>query len=1374
MAHALEQVGVSVWVELFVEKDDGTWLNLSDCITHDRLLACSPIEARLDAGLGFVDVPAITLTLDNADRFWNGPPPSGISTWYRHRVRLERTSADGTDILGTFQIDGAPQTSTKSFTATLRCRSTLDRLNDKTAARVRDGQSPHTNTSLGLLVQALLRQEFPSASVDSWLANDTISRRYRIPLADTSARKCSTFARLPEARSGPGPCYGNPLLRLNDGKLLTAVDGQVWSWDPLTEEEVAYDSLVTAGLSADYQIHHLWWNDALGAVVGVAWAPDVPAATYSGPAERSGAVGGDVRFFTLDGTSLYLFDALVPAAGQEIFTGHYAVRAGAKTGGSPQIRTVGRDPGYYLVAGLDALSAGINVPVPFGQWLWIAVGGGGATATYAILRATAWNGTTGSLVDNSTSLGTHNRAVRWQGEPAEYLGYQRNKIVGTFTDPLDYRFSLGQMRGAFAMQHAGIYLAFYTIEWDATNQVYHHQLWRLDCTSATGAPIYEYYDTSGGHPAWVAAGSGGAPYVEAHSGGQDLQPYCAQFSPDDASLLVGSSFWGEAPWSAGAPAATQIMGHILEHVFAAPNTATVIFDGSDTSDPNDYAGAEMEFAIPLTVDYNPQDASLIFCTFFLPATNGYVAGLLDTNSGTTTSRWQFADVRHSQGAPLGVVYDDVANKWLWLESGSNLLLSVDGFTNSDVAIEENDGAPPVYQDSSLSAGLVIDTSSGTGVLYGISGPGLGAQPDPSVAGSEISGKRLLWMFNIELSDRIECADWDDSVTLKQALAQLAGVGDFVFYVGLADDQFYFQLRAGVSSAFATWIAQGLALEAGSGGYGPTLLADEIAAPIGYEEIVNYVEITPSHAILGPPTVGARVLPRPETWGRDVWTGAVIVAQNTSKRVHVVLRCVQGGVVGNADAGCVVTNGAGHGLVDASPDATHDLSLLRFSYLEYAVAVETQLLQDTATGGGSADEIRVPLSAVTDVTVGPVGYGDTVHIDIGVDRTILSMDITSVSATAILALDSNVSGSTVYLAGQLVTIRTAQNNRWSDAAAGVTTLDLALPATNPTLAGNGGGVISATQTDFHISAATGVDVNTVFLVGTERIRVLAVTGTHITDCQRNYGGTPAAGHTDGDIAAIQTVRLASSAPIGTRALLRIGTLATYEDIRLVSNLDIGDGKTVLALSFACGGTTRSAHSVGDPVKAYWAPVVNADFPAGTLFGIGASGIQARLEMPGTSTSVHEPPVMIGDEIDITCPGLTLQQDAHATVVEQDVPSQTLYQRRPWKGQDSPLLTFVQAVEVAKRRLRDFAYPRRLPHITGPDQVTPSLQDPYLVRDYAELPWVQGVTTPNRDAWASPATGDTTTAILARVRGHRRMVFSDSLEIDFRAVNPVQEG
>ncbi len=215
----------------------------------------------------------------------------------------------------------------------------------------------------------------------------------------------------------------------------------------------------------------------------------------------------------------------------------------------------------------------------------------------------------------------------------------------------------------------------------------------------------------------------------------------------------------------------------------------------------------------------------------------------------------------------------------------------------------------------------------------------------------------------------------------------------------------------------------------------------------------------------------------------------------------------------------------------------------------------------------------------------------------------------------------------------------------------------------------------------------------------------------------------------------------------------------EELRITAIL----GATQATAARAVGGTTVAAHDNGRPVQCYVAPIQNTAIKTGALFAIGATGVSIALTPP---TGVDEEmPLVPGDTIDITCPGLTLEPQDLATVIAQRQSSIDKVGNKPYPSRRAGrLASSAQAREGAWRDLGDFGDAHHGVTWAGPLQMLPALGGTYLVRDDLLLPHDGGV-NPNGDA--SPVSPDTATAIACRLESRAIDLLKDALTLSLTA-------
>jgi len=1270
----LNRAGVILRLRVEVLKDDGTtWLDLTDMVSSDRLASLPGLTNRQERSLGSAEVSLSTLRMDNADRFWDKVPPAGITTWLRRRIRASLLTGAGIQPLGIWIIDDL-ETASDDTLATLTLVTLSKRLFDKQADRVKNGRDWYTNRPIGWLVREALAQEFTRAEIQSW---PNVLTRYQIPLGDPTKRALSTYGRPPEFdgsvwRNDGTTLYGSPYVVVNApasanyGKHWFGIGGELWRWDPDTDIWTKLCGM-PAGRT-NFKIFHLYVNATRNKVIAVAWEIDAPAGTYpTTTGDRSGAKSGDVAILWADMTT-------PPAVLQEfagkpanIFTGHYCVRAGRSSGGTTNIGAPGS-------AQLDANCAGINIPVPAGHYTrqsWL----------------TAWAASTAPHTKKKTTYNAKPDAAE-QGGDVTANGSWRIDLAGYYApfnpiaaDPMDYRWSLGQFRGAFAHQNAGDEFVCSVISWSGT--VYRCRLWKLNTNTGTWTDTTEY----------VMAGN------------ENLQPLSFQFRADDAKLLCASVAFRETAWSAGAPviaANEPFSSAVSEFDWPLVDSAAPVgrpTGGEPHLNTNAAAGTNPEryWAIYFDAIYGASDYILLsgIDVRNMLGGNGYTCVAKQISTGNFGLYFNtppgFAFQTGSVGRISGAVYEPLSSKFYVHDAGANQIRSIAG-NSVDTGLTtwafEDTGYPPVAADPSLLMGLVRDAKRAT--ILGVSGPGSAAQSNAEILNNgPLSGKYYLWQLASWLTDRIEIADFTDML-VKDALEELASLMDGVYGFDRSG-QFYFKARPKPTTMVATLASNGRE----DVGRVPDVVVRKRS---GSQKLFNVAEMVPSIAVLKPPDGAVRALARPATFARPVWNARAEVYQSNNRNLNLLLRCVKGGLPGSEDDGCVRKTFDGRTMVDFSPSSIQRLHRLRFAYLMYDTVIETQILQFI---GGSPTTVVIPYEAGSgvrsldpsaDFVINNYPTADTISIGDSESYQIRTVTLDPVAATATLRLDPLYLSGPGWPAGTKVTLRLFGNNRWSDSQGGVTR--------NASTFGGSGSVGSTSTMDFYSTRELSAGM-VLRYEGGEEARVLQVLNA-------------------------------------TQALVRRGI----------------------------GGTTPYLHVLDDAVQGLWAPIVSADFPDGFRFNIGGTGVSLRFaDLPDPG----EPPFMVGDTIEIVCPGLVLEAQDKAKIISYNAPSIQIYGKLPWSNsRQSRFAGYRQAQESCKRIVKDFGFPHFDLTCDMPLRWLPDINEGYLVEDLeGALPRASSATSPNGDN--PPVSPDTVAAVGAMVEGYTIDPLNDRLTLNMRAIN-----
>jgi hypothetical protein len=488
---------------------------------------------------------------------------------------------------------------------------------------------------------------------------------------------------------------------------------------------------------------------------------------------------------------------------------------------------------------------------------------------------------------------------------------------------------------------------------------------------------------------------------------------------------------------------------------------------------------------------------------------------------------------------------------------------------------------------------------------------------------------------------------------------------------------------------------------------PTLPLADVDRDWGHDEILNYAEIVPSRVVLHPPTGRVRLLARPAAWARGQWKGSVAVHQIGTSNVSLVLRCVRGGVAGREDDGLVRMDKNGNECVYHSPGAGQRLHALRFAWLTYDRMIETETLV-LATGGAGSKTIVVPLQPLLDAVADNAVAGIPHHGD--------QIDVARPTG------DWH---------------RSTIQSRTDDTALGRSTLVLQddLPA------------------------------------GTYAIGTKVVIRTFLTNRWSNSRdgiatlnevvSPPAAGGS-----RTWTVRTTRHLAVGMVVGLVDVEHTKRESEHLVTA--VSNATTFTAVSLT--GNTTDSYAAGSVFKGYVAPIENTvDQPRGKLFAVGTTGVHLLFEVPQSTASTRdEEPFLVGDEIDVTCPGLGLEPMRGSIVVAVDQKSINDHGKHPWTPvRASRFFTPPEAQEAVQAVIRDNAEPRYTLTLHGPWVLLPRFEDLYRVHDPETLPRV-GSANPNGDV--TPVSPDTNTAIAVIVRGYTLDPVTGALQVQAKAKHP----
>lgn len=930
---ALGQRKAGALVKFEVRDTDGAWVDLSERFTQDRVVNLGGgIAARAEKETGAFDVQLSTVTVWNGDRFWNRRPPAALfdaTTWRKLRCRVSLITLGGTQSLGVFLLDKIA-TRANQATATLTIKTLTSNLVDAQADRVRQGKQWWRGKPSGFLVRRLLETRHTMAEVEAFTE---IRNSYQLPLSDATRDAgpvISAFARPPETERNY-QVYGNPVAVNTDsgdagyGDVWVGLEEELWKFDPTDGVWTYWTKLPADLIAAGAKIHHVYVSTLRQKIVALAWVPEFPGS------DVSARLQGTTDLVTHDNVvQLHASMAAAPAAftefafvSDEFFTGLFTWRAGRELAASPFHVVIGGHP-----FNADADQSGANIPNPTAHWLRTrqpSVGTGKTLYGHDVWNDDAVGASDALMVNNSSP-------DYWMTERGPYFNHFDDSSVSP-RFPADFRFSIGQYAGAFAFNEATDELVLTWIDWDAGAGRYRAKFVIRNIDDGTLTDTGYYLKT------------GDRYYI----------PTSLDFNPAGDALLCTGHVWSESPWVGGAPDDSgddePVGGIVVEYDWpfsagAFAGQASQLLHFLSTNFTAGDANNRRRW-IPLEARYGAAGfGGVTFIDYTKIGGACYGAAIMTLN-GTGT----VAAPRWSTGRQSGLVHWDggaitAPGALFWHDAGANAIVRApdDG---SGAIVTVDDGFPPVDGDVGLAAGLVFspEHNGGDGALFGISAPGTGTEGDPDVQNPAAPGKSYLYQVGFNMTDRIELADFS-GMTVWDALSALASIADFVFGYDV-NGAFFFRLREAPTVSLGTIKPTPVILSG-------EIAASDVAIEYGFDEVFNYAELSPSRAILAEPKGSVQLLERPPGWTRDTWNGEVAVVQRSLLAQKIDLRVVEGGRVGDEDAGCIAHDRSGNAVVLSPPAGGEVRSRLRFAWLATDSVIESQLLEpwEAAAGGGS--------------------------------------------------------------------------------------------------------------------------------------------------------------------------------------------------------------------------------------------------------------------------------------------------------------------------------------------------------------------------------------------------------------------------------------
>jgi len=585
-------------------------------------------------------------------------------------------------------------------------------------------------------------------------------------------------------------------------------------------------------------------------------------------------------------------------------------------------------------------------------------------------------------------------------------------------------------------------------------------------------------------------------------------------------------------------------------------------------------------------------------------------------------------------------------------------------STGEVELLDN-GYPAVYEDPWLASNLAIDSNlRSTEIVYGVSAPTLIDESVPA------SGKYVLWKYDVYLTDRVELADFTN-MSIWQALEQLAVFANAVFGFTL-DGNFYFLSRDSVADNVLT------------------LRNDEQKSYIqkleiesGETEVYNYVEIIPNEAFLPEPEGELRLVARGEDEAN--FDSDIFITQFDDRRKFIRLVSLTTGKISERS--------------------------IYFKYRAYVEQFETRLKTAASTG----DSVIYILSGIDEVE-----QGDTIKMrsdngevdEIEVASAPSDSDIAAGKVTLLSALSND------YSVGAYVEI-TKNISEWSDKRKNL--------LTNPYFEEwSGGNPVGWTATNCSATEET-----TEYMFGQRSCKLinsadegyisqtLAASsfergGTYtILAYIKTFGGDTTYPKATAylDISAIGISFTKQTHQVTAEFAELSGTFVYPSDsspsVIVKVGIEEDDAKIFVGAVFLKKGASASPD---------YLVVASNDF----LYKIGRTNVGIKFSPQNTETPIKE-----GDQILISCQGLSLRESAGATIRVLNASSIAKYGRIEFPENKLKFIAGRRALDFAERILADFAYPRFKFNITCRflpwlDFVSGSQLQGIAIRDRSVLP------------------------------------------------------
>lgn len=1032
----IKNPSVSIEVKVYIRDSNRKWVDFSSRISSRQNLLSSignvTLSSEQRAGTRSFLSTITSIEMDNSDGFWTKPFPTNLTTtdgstasftssyggsrtaltnnWLRLTFVISDGSSVSENVGATYIIRGYKNQLMAGKTI-LKVESFDQALKRRDASIVKDGDTWYQNRSIDFLVRELLKLEFGAENSGDLPNTFQIQTDVSIENPD-GERTLSIVGQTPAYTDTNGDGVADAFLERNlvchamvmapspanmstgtpSDKLYLGCDNQFFMYDPDTD---VYRLIDDTEIDSTYQIRGLWWSTQQKAVYGVAFTTPQNYSPES-----------NILFFKYDGTA---FTVYTPTGETTYLT---KALSGVLTSRLPLNQVAA---GTWLgVYSAQSIEGGENVSLPFTQNVQK---GYALDAGFQVYTET--DGEADDIFDNIAP-----NVLLADGVTSQTIRRGFFRMGSAFTDT--------------ATKHSsGI-----TFSWGQRNLVsFYNDTFYFFAQIGSNTPASEE------HPRFMkfSTATGAVSTVISPTNlvenSKNLYPLCITPTNDGNICYFGSIAWYE-----GNDANEKSLSYIHK-ITLSTGTITNYFTGSGSDSIN----GSLNYFTPIELMFDHATPSQVFASMFQRdiAFSGFGYSIWNIGLGTRTKYTQTISATPWYGFARGI--SDTSIMYA-VRAGAGTLYSiiVSGGDAGNVNILD-DGFPIVETDFFLSAGLVVDnqTTSGIDVVWGVSAP----YYDEWTQEVRQTGKYLLFKYDTRILGKIELADFE-GLSAWDALTLLAEVANCNMGFDVHGN-FFFIKRGEINSTDDYTFSHD--------DYSPQVV--EIDEDDGREEVFNYSTITPSFVKFEQPSYEALMVER-VSGDEDADTAnedEVLLKQTDQKRKSVRIICVQ---EGNANCGDGLTG------------------YPKFKYLVYETTISARLAEDIE-------------ASETDLTLGSVFGGTNDENGIHQDDYIIFTNPTDDSeeirriiggsggADSIIDPDDNI----VYISSAIgfplkrndeITIQrrfrrsSTDNigNRWSDD--GITFV-----------------TATATSATHTFSSVRNLSVNTVVVIGSNERRITAI-------------------------------------------------------------------------------------------------------------------------------------------------------------------------------------------------------------------------------------------------------------------------------------------